>query len=62
MCDDDEAEEETGVDRDNMRYLNTIYHGADNTRLGGRTGYQVSLTPGDFLSADAVRTADIITV
>ena len=40
MCDDEE-EEETGVDRDNMRYLNTIYQGADNARLGGRTGYQV---------------------
>ena len=48
MCDDEE-EEETGVDRDNMRYLNTIYHGA-----GWAAGYQVSLPPGYFLSADAV--------
>ena len=55
MCDDDEAEEETGVDRDNMRYLNTIYHGPDG-RISGE------LTPGDFLSADAGRTADTITV
>ena len=42
------------VDRDNMRYLNAIYHGADNTRLGGRISGE--LTPGYFLSADAVRT------
>ena len=56
MCDDDEAKEETaGVDRDNMRYLNTIYHGADG-RISGE------LTPGDFLSADAERTADTIRV
>ena len=57
----DEEEGETGlvtgdwsVDRDNMRYLNAIYHGADNTRLGGRISGE--LTPGYFLSADAVRT------
>ena len=43
-----------GVDRDNMRYLNAIYHGADNTVLGGRISGE--LTPGYFLSADAVRT------
>ena len=48
------------VDRDNMRYLNAIYHGPDNTRLGGRISGE--LTPGYFLSADAVRTVDIITV
>ena len=42
------------VDRDNMRYLNAIYHGPDNTRLGGRISGE--LTPGYFLSADAVRT------
>ena len=37
-----------------MRYLNAIYHGADNTVLGGRISGE--LTPGYFLSADAVRT------
>ena len=42
------------VDRDKVRYLNTIHHGPDNTRLDGRISGE--LTPGYFLSADAVRT------
>ena len=42
-----------GVDRDAVRYLNTIYHGADNTTLAGRISGE--LTPGYFLSGDAGR-------